>query len=107
MSFKVHFSRLAAQYAAFRPTYPTSLFDYLAESCDERRTAWDCACGNGQATGALAERFDSVVATDASPQQISAAAPHANTTYRVAGADDSGLESQSVDLATVAQALHW
>jgi ubiquinone/menaquinone biosynthesis C-methylase UbiE len=107
MSFKDHFSRLAAQYSAFRPTYPASLFDYLAQSCRERRTVWDCACGSGQASVALAERFDSVIATDASPQQVSAAVPRANITYRVAPADDSGLEPQSVDLVTVAQALHW
>jgi SAM-dependent methyltransferase len=107
MSFKDHFSRLVAQYSAFRPTYPASLFDYLAQSCRERRTVWDCACGSGQASVALAERFDSVIATDASPQQVSAAVPRANITYRVAPADDSGLEPQSVDLVTVAQALHW
>ena len=107
MSFKDHFSSLAAPYAAFRPTYPPALFDFLAESCHDRRTAWDCACGNGQATVALAERFESVIATDASQQQISAATPGANITYRVARADDSGLAPHSVDLVTVAQALHW
>lgn len=107
MSFKDHFSRLAAQYAAFRPTYPASLFDYLAESCHDQRLVWDCACGNGQATVALAERFASVIATDASPQQVSAATSRSNITYRVARADDSGLEPHSADLVTVAQALHW
>lgn len=107
MKFKDHFSRLAAQYRAFRPTYPAPLFDYLAGLCPERRTAWDCACGSGQATLALAERFESVVATDASPQQIAAAVAHPRVTYRVAKAEESGLDSNSVDLVTVAQALHW
>jgi SAM-dependent methyltransferase len=107
MSFKDHFSGLAAQYSAFRPTYPPVLFDYLAQLCRERRMAWDCACGNGQATGGLARHFAAVIATDASPQQLSAAAPHGNVTYRVARAEDSGINSNSVDLVTVAQALHW
>jgi SAM-dependent methyltransferase len=107
MSFKDHFSRLAAQYSAYRPAYPEALFDYLARSCPERRTAWDCACGNGQATLALAERFDSVIATDASPQQIAAATARANITYRVARAEQSDIESKSLDLVSVAQALHW
>lgn len=107
MSFKDHFSRLAAQYSAFRPTYPAAVFDYLAQLCHERQIAWDCACGNGQAALALAERFDAVIATDASPQQLAAAPAHANVTYRVAPAEDSGIESKSVDLVTVAQALHW
>src|SRR5690242_15552742 len=105
MSFKDHFSRLAAQYAAFRPAYPASLFDYLAQSCPGREAVWDCACGSGQATMALAERFQSVIATDASQEQVAAAPPRANITYRVARAEDSGIESSSLDLVTVAQAL--
>jgi SAM-dependent methyltransferase len=32
---------------------------------------------------------------------------HPRIEYRVATAEDSGLESNSVDLITVAQALHW
>jgi SAM-dependent methyltransferase len=83
------------------------VFDYLVALCHERRGAWDCACGNGQATLALAERFDSVIGTDASPQQLAAAPPHPKVTYRVARAEESGLESKSADLVTVAQALHW
>jgi SAM-dependent methyltransferase len=107
MSFKDHFSKLAAQYAAFRPTYPPVLFDYLAQLCGQRRKVWDCACGTGQASVALAHHFESVIATDASPQQVSAATPHSHVTYRVAKAENSGIDSQSVDLVTVAQALHW
>ena len=80
MSFKDHFSRLAAQYAAFRPEYPPGLFDYLAQLCRERRVAWDCACGTGQASVALAGHFATVVATDASPQQLAAATPHSHVT---------------------------
>ena len=107
MSFKDHFSRLAAQYSAYRPSYPAALFDYLAQCCPERRCAWDCACGTGQASVALAERFEKVIATDASQQQVAAALPHTNVTYRVATAEQSGIESSSLDLVTVAQALHW
>jgi SAM-dependent methyltransferase len=107
MSFKDHFSRVAAQYSAFRPSYPPALFDYLAGLCAQRSRAWDCACGTGQATLGLAERFDSVIATDASPQQIEAATANPKITYRVTPAHSSGLDRDSVDLVTVAQALHW
>ena len=107
MSFKDHFSRLAAQYSAFRPAYPPAIFDYLAQLSSDRQSAWDCACGNGQATLALAERFDAVIATDASAQQLAAAPARPNVTYRVARAEESGIESKSLDLVTVAQALHW
>ncbi|MBV9912737.1 MAG: class I SAM-dependent methyltransferase [Sinobacteraceae bacterium] len=105
--FKDHFSRLARQYARYRPTYPAALFAYLAGISPGRQLAWDCACGGGQASVALAEHFDGVVATDASPQQVAAAVRHAQVSYRVAKAEDSGLQSGTVDLVTVAQALHW
>jgi ubiquinone/menaquinone biosynthesis C-methylase UbiE len=68
---------------------------------------WDCACGSGQATLDLATRFNKVLATDASAEQIASAKPHPRVEYSVALAEQSGLESGSVSLVTVAQALHW
>lgn len=47
------------------------------------------------------------MATDASEKQIGNAQPHARVEYRVARAEESGIESKTVDLVTVAQALHW
>jgi ubiquinone/menaquinone biosynthesis C-methylase UbiE len=105
--FKDHFSRVASQYAAFRPHYPQALFDYLADVAPSRTVAWDCACGSGQATLDLAERFASVMATDASAQQIAAAPVHPRITWSVARAESSGLPPDSVDLITVAQSAHW
>ena len=107
MTFKDHFSRLAAQYAEFRPKYPGALFDLLARIAPSRVRAWDCACGSGQATLDLADRFDTVVGTDASAQQVAAAKAHPRVTYAVARAEASGLEAASMDVITVAQALHW
>jgi len=48
-----------------------------------------------------------VIATDASAEQIAHAIPHRGVAYRVARAEESGLASGSIDLVTVAQALHW
>lgn len=107
MSFKDHFSVQAAEYARFRPTYPPALFDYLASLAPSRRIAWDCATGNGQAAIALASHFESVIATDASKKQISNAQPSERVHYQVAPAESSGIESNSIDLVAVAQALHW
>jgi len=47
------------------------------------------------------------VATDASDQQIASAEPHSKIEFRVAPAESSGIDAESVDLITVAQALHW
>lgn len=107
LTFQDHFSSIASSYATFRPRYPAALFDFLAGVAPRRHQAWDCATGNGQAAVDLAEHFDRVIATDASAEQIAAAAPHPRVTYQVARAERSGLPEASTDLITVAQALHW
>lgn len=104
--FKDHFSAQSAGYARHRPHYPAELFEYLA-GLSGRRLAWDCATGNGQAAVALAAHFDRVIATDASRAQVDAAIAHPGVSYRVATAENSGLDADTVDLVTVGQALHW
>jgi ubiquinone/menaquinone biosynthesis C-methylase UbiE len=105
--FADHFSKVAARYADFRPHYPPALFDFLSTLVPQGSTVWDCACGSGQATADLAARFAKVFATDASAEQLAAASQHPNVEYRVARAEQSGLATGSVQLLTVAQALHW
>lgn len=105
--FADHFSSVAPAYAAARPSYPDALLGYLAECAPARRHAWDCGAGSGQATRALARHFDRVTASDASAAQLGQATPLPNVEYRVARAERSGLPEASVDLVTVAQALHW
>jgi ubiquinone/menaquinone biosynthesis C-methylase UbiE len=107
MTFKDHFSKQAADYAKYRPPYPSELFECLDRVAPSRRLAWDCATGNGQAAVELAKMFDRVIATDASEKQIANAQPYARVEYRVAPAENSGLKSGTVDLIMVAQALHW
>src|SRR5882762_11622483 len=75
-SFKDHFSKQAAGYSKFRPTYPQKLFEYLGRIAPSRQLAWDCGTGNGQAALGLASLFDRVMATDASEKQISNAQAH-------------------------------
>ena len=105
--FQDHFYAVAANYAQYRPRYPRELFDYLRGMAPRASRVWDCACGSGQATLELAERFAAVTATDASAEQIAEAPPHPRVTYRVAPAEASGLPDHSADLVTVAQAVHW
>jgi SAM-dependent methyltransferase len=102
-----HFSAVAGDYARYRPGYPPELFAWLAGLVPARHTAWDCATGSGQAAIGLAGHFERVVATDLSSSQLAHAAPHPAIDYRVATADASGLPPGSVELVTVAQALHW
>jgi len=107
MTFKDHFSGHSQEYSAFRPHYPAHLFSSLASLCASHGLAWDCATGSGQAAIGLAEYFREVIATDASTAQISNAIQKAGVTYSVAHAESSGIQADSVDLITVAQALHW
>ncbi len=79
----------------------------MAELAPARRLAWDCAAGNGQATLPLAEYFAEVVGTDASAAQVAQMPAHPRVRRYAAPADAAGLTTASVDLVTVAQALHW
>ncbi|PKA58531.1 hypothetical protein AXF42_Ash008818 [Apostasia shenzhenica] len=110
------FRKQAQNYAAARPTYPPELFRYIASKCPSGRLAWDVGTGSGQAAASLATLFDSVVATDASPEQLSYAPAHLLPNVRfvltppaIPLADVHRLIASpgAVDLVTVAQALHW
>jgi SAM-dependent methyltransferase len=105
--FKDYFSDHSSRYGQFRPHYPTDLFAYLASISHSTELAWDCATGNGQAASGLAEYFSHVVATDASIDQIRNAEPHGAVSYGVCRSEESFLQNSSVDLVTVAQAIHW
>lgn len=106
-SFADHFSSGSADYARFRPDYPSALFEWLATTVRQRDLAWDCATGNGQAAVGLAAHFRQVIATDGSAPQLTAAARNPRVGYAAAVAEHAPLGDHSVDLVTVAQALHW
>jgi SAM-dependent methyltransferase len=109
VTFADHFSGVSAAYAAFRPRYPDALFNFLAGEAPARDAAWDAGTGSGQAALGLARYFAHVIATDASAAQIESATRHAQVEYVVAPAEapPPGLTERSVDLVTVAQAVHW
>lgn len=107
MSFKDHFSGQAQRYAESRPHYSPQIFDFVASLPPRRALAWDCATGNGQAALGLVERFDRVIATDASWQQLSHAPAHPRIEYRQALAERSGLKDGSIDLVAASAAVHW
>ncbi len=55
----------------------------------------------------LSEYFKLVIASDASKKQIENAKPRNNIRYEVFPAEKTTLADSSVDLITIAQALHW
>ena len=106
-SFRDHFAFAAGSYASFRPSYPDALFQWLATTTRRRDRAWDCGTGSGQAAAALAGLYGDVVATDPSLLQLASAVRVTGVCYAAMTAEASALAEGSVDLITVAQALHW
>ncbi len=107
MEFKDYFSSQSSIYVKSRPHYPDELFTYLASLVKAHDLAWDCATGNGQAAIPLAKYFKKIIATDGSQPQLNNAMQHERVTYHKALADDSSIESGTVDLVTIAAAIHW
>jgi ubiquinone/menaquinone biosynthesis C-methylase UbiE len=105
--YKDHFSTLASEYSRHRPGYPRELIDWIASLAPARTFAVDCATGNGQAAVALADRFDAVLAVDASAEQLAQAVPHPRVRYERALAEALPVADRSVALVAVAQAVHW
>src|SRR5262245_46284524 len=101
------FSTQSDLYAKYRPTYPKDLYEYILSFVKERKIAWDCATGNGQAAVVLADYFEKVFATDISATQIDKAVKKENIEYIVCPAETTSFEKNTFDLVTVAQAYHW
>ncbi|MGD2167810.1 MAG: class I SAM-dependent methyltransferase [Gammaproteobacteria bacterium] len=107
MENRTSFGLDAGAYRTFRPTYPDSLYAWLAGACERHDAALDCATGNGQAARALAEYFDRVVATDTDAAQIRSAEAHERIEYVVVAAEALPPGLGTFDLVTVAQGAHW
>ena len=105
--FKDYFSEGSDAYSTYRPRYPYELFSYLSSITQCHETAWDCATGNGQSAIELSKHFSKVIGTDASKNQIESAISKERVTYRVEKAEETKFDTESVDLITVAQAVHW
>lgn len=106
-SFKDNFSKHSDIYLKYRPVYPKALFEYLQSLTPGHILAWDCGTGNGQSAINLAEYYEQVYATDPSEKQIKNAIGNHKIIYKVEKAEQTALDDKSVDLVTVAQAIHW
>ncbi|KAJ8768021.1 hypothetical protein K2173_020961 [Erythroxylum novogranatense] len=108
------FGRVAEVYMEGRPSYPSEWFSWLAALTNHHSLAWDVGTGNGQAALGVAEHYKQVIATDTSEEQLKHANPHPKVRYLhtpLSMSDDQlvGLvgSENSVDLITVAVAVHW
>lgn len=104
---KDYFSAQSSLYQRFRPAYPDELYTWLLRDAPRAARVWDCATGNGQAALALARHGCTVYATDHSQAQLDAAPAASGIHYLRANAEAAPFADRSLDLVTVAQALHW
>lgn len=101
------FSERAELYAQYRPTYPEALFEYIFSFVKEKKVAWDCATGNGQAAVRLAQSFERVDAMDISETQLNNAVHRENIHYQIGPAETTPFPNNTFDLITIAIAYHW
>ncbi|KAG0066670.1 hypothetical protein BGZ90_001303 [Linnemannia elongata] len=102
----------SALYQSFRPGYNNNFFkmvyNYHAKHNGHFDTAVDVGTGTGQVAVVLAEKFKQVHGVDASATMLSNAIQKPNVAYHVAKGEDLGvIPTSSVDVLTVAQAMHW
>ena len=107
MNFKDRFSQQADLYALYRPTYPTTLYEFVLQQVKDPNYAWDCATGNGQVARVLSHHFKNVWATDISQKQLDQAPGLPNIRYEVSPSEETPFPERQFDLITVGQALHW
>lgn len=103
------FADRAADYAAFRPSYPPEAIDAILHALPEppRLHAADVGAGTGISARLLADRGVRVVALEPNAAMRSQAAPHALVRWSDATAERTHLPDAGVDLVLCAQAFHW
>ncbi|KAF8018672.1 hypothetical protein BT93_H3540 [Corymbia citriodora subsp. variegata] len=105
------FDKQAETYADARPTYPREWYQKLAALTPRHALAWDVGTGNGLG---VAEHYQQVTATDVIESQLNYAILHPRVRYihtPPSISDDELLAmiggENTIDLISVAQAIHW
>jgi SAM-dependent methyltransferase len=109
-TFHPRFGHAAEEFQRYRPDYPPELFAHIlaAVPADRRERAIDLGAGTGKATRALLPHFREVIAVEPDPgmaAKLKEDLPAA--IVRNITAEDFSQPPATVDLVTVANALHW
>lgn len=102
------FSHRAADYAKYRPSYPTTAIDTILEGLDPSQlVAADMGAGTGISSRLLAERGVQVLAIEPNLEMRQAALPHPLVEFHEGTAEKTNLPNASVDLVACFQSFHW
>lgn len=107
------FSGKASVYARFRPSYPDNLFEYLYTVMGFKKESViaDVGAGTGLFSRNLLERHSYVICVEPNEEMFLKAreklSVYSNCLFLMTSAEDTGVESNSVDFLTAAQAFHW
>jgi len=107
------FTGRVESYRRYRPGYPAEVADLLRRDCGLRSDAVvaDIAAGTGLFSEVLLAAGFAVVAVEPNAEMRAACAElkreHAKLSVAAGTAEATGLDDGSVDLITVAQAMHW
>jgi SAM-dependent methyltransferase len=101
------FSDRSDDYARYRPSYPTAAIDAIVKGFVGGELAADIGAGTGISSRLLADRGLNVIAIEPNAAMAEAALAHPNVHYKTATAEQTELETGSVDLVGCFQAFHW
>ena len=107
------FSDRAEAYARHRPGYPHAILELLQHECmlSEQSRVADIAAGTGLLTKVFLEHGNPVVAIEPNAAMLAhlagLRAEYPRLSMQAGTAEATGLPDASVDLVTVAQAMHW
>jgi SAM-dependent methyltransferase len=112
VSFLERFSDRVSDYARYRPTYPSTMLDFLADhGLRDGAHVLDAGSGTGILAGLLLDRGAIVFAVEPNTPMRSEAERQLGSRsgfHSIDGtAEATGLPDESIDLITAAQAFHW
>ena len=110
---KQRFSNRAADYARYRPGYPSALYDLLARQCglQTHHVIADIGSGTGLLSRLFLDRGNGVYGIEPNAEMRSAGQETLHSWSNFTSVDGSAeattLPDSSVDFVTVGQAFHW
>lgn len=108
--FQPRFGHAAEEFERYRPGYPPELFEHIlaAVAAENRERAIDLGAGTGKSTRALLPHFREVIAVEPDPGMAAKLKEDVPSVivYNIT-AEDFSQPPSTVDLVTIANALHW